>query len=262
MATTQSNAFNLKSFTLSVGSDLESVMRSVTAKKIAPHKLTNPPQVSVIIVVYNGLPYLKNCLATLEQTDYPNYEIILVDNHSDKPTADFCKQAVKNNARIKYIRASENGYFSGGNNLGVEHSDPKSKYVVLLNSDILIVRPDWLSILVQVVYPRDEIISFGYASLPLRPDGYCMLIPRKIYQKLHGLDVVYKMNWGITDFTRRALLDGVKVSAIINARDYIIHLGGKSYTAATLTKQDTNKPSLFWRFFSVNWLAVRAVKVI
>jgi hypothetical protein len=38
--------------------------------------------VSVIIVNYNGKMLLKQCLPSLLQTDYPSYEIIVVDNGS------------------------------------------------------------------------------------------------------------------------------------------------------------------------------------
>lgn len=42
--------------------------------------LNRKTKVSVIVVNYNGMPYLETCLRSLINQDYPDFEVILVDN--------------------------------------------------------------------------------------------------------------------------------------------------------------------------------------
>lgn len=39
-------------------------------------------KVSIIILDYNGLKFIQNCLNSVLKTNYPNFEVILVDNVS------------------------------------------------------------------------------------------------------------------------------------------------------------------------------------
>ncbi len=58
------------------------------AFKIAPHfALPRYPKVSVVVASYNGGKTLPACLSSLEQLNYPNYEVILVDDGSTDDTA-------------------------------------------------------------------------------------------------------------------------------------------------------------------------------
>ena len=58
------------------------------AFKIAPHfTLPRWPKVSVVVASYNGGKTLPACLTSLERLNYPNYEVILVDDGSTDDTA-------------------------------------------------------------------------------------------------------------------------------------------------------------------------------
>ena len=49
---------------------------------IVSEKSGSCPSVSIVIVNFNGRELLRQCLHTLLDTDYPNYEILVVDNAS------------------------------------------------------------------------------------------------------------------------------------------------------------------------------------
>jgi GT2 family glycosyltransferase len=97
------------------------------------------PLVSIIILNFNGLNLLRECLQSVFKTHYPNYEVIVIDNGS---TDGSCIMIEKEFPRASLIRNIENLGYSEGNNIGILRS--RGDYIVLLNNDT-IVAPEWLS---------------------------------------------------------------------------------------------------------------------
>ncbi|MEA2113337.1 MAG: glycosyltransferase family 2 protein [Patescibacteria group bacterium] len=100
------------------------------------------PKVFIIILNWNNWTDTKECLKSLENNGYPNCEVVVVDNGSDK------KQKITN-PKIKVIYNKENLGFSGGNNIGIKYAlKNNADYVLLLNNDT-IVNGDFLEKLVK-----------------------------------------------------------------------------------------------------------------
>jgi len=100
--------------------------------------MKNPPEVSVIIVNYNGVHLLKECLESLQGQTFKDFEIVLVDNASTDGSVAFVKNAYPD---VTVIENRENLGYGGGNNAGIRQSH--GRYVVLLNNDTK-VDPQWL----------------------------------------------------------------------------------------------------------------------
>jgi hypothetical protein len=86
--------------------------------------------VSIVIVNYNGLKWLKDCFDSIEQQNYKDIQIIMVDNDSKDESVDF---VLKNYPQVEIVYSKSNLGFAGGNNLAIEHI--KGEYVILLNND-------------------------------------------------------------------------------------------------------------------------------
>jgi GT2 family glycosyltransferase len=104
------------------------------------------PVVSIIILNFNGLKDTIECLKSLEKTTYRKFEVIVVDNGSEKNEADIIRKRFKH--FIKVYRLEKNLGFTGGNNWALEKT--RGKYIVLLNNDT-IVEPKWLEPLVSLL---------------------------------------------------------------------------------------------------------------
>lgn len=89
--------------------------------------------ISIIIVNYNGLKWLKRCLDSLFFQTYKDFEVVLVDNNSSDDSIKFLRENYKDE-RLKIICSHNNLGFAGGNNLGIENSS--GNYILLLNNDI------------------------------------------------------------------------------------------------------------------------------
>jgi len=101
------------------------------------------PLVSVLIVVYNNLDDLEDCLSSVLDSDYPNVEIIAVDNASTDGSPDFIRQ---NFPSVKLIEYPLNLGFGEANNRAFRLA--KGEFVFLLNPDTYLPK-DTISVLVN-----------------------------------------------------------------------------------------------------------------
>lgn len=200
------------------------------AKRFAVEEGSKPhPKISIVVLTFNALEYVKKCLESLQKYRPENCEIIVVDNGSNLETVEYLKGKKQDGLIDKLHLSNENNYFAKGNNIGVSLASGDSEYILLLNSDVEIISPGWLLPLINLAEPRC-IVSLGITGKPvLRPDGWCFLVDRKTYGDFGGLNEYYKMNWGITELTGKALQRGIAVKSVINPGRYIVHYGQKSY---------------------------------
>jgi len=110
------------------------------------------PLVSILWLNYNSAPFIGTPLESLERIrdlEYPNFELIVVDNGSTDKSFKTIEAALeKMDLQLKIIKLKRNLGFTGGNNVAYRARNPNSKYIVLLNNDAF-PYPDGLSNLVE-----------------------------------------------------------------------------------------------------------------
>ena len=109
--------------------------------------LTRYPKVSVIVCSYNGAKTLDRCLESLKQLDYPDYEVILVDDGSKDNTPEIAAK----HPWIVTIR-QENKGLSFARNVGGYAA--KGEVIAYTDSDCM-ADPDWLYFLVGTLISGD-----------------------------------------------------------------------------------------------------------
>lgn len=104
------------------------------------------PFVSVIVATRDRTASLAACLDSLLALDYPNYEIIVVDNAPRTgATADFTRQTYGDSARVRYVREERPG-LAMAHNRGL--LEVKAPLVAFTDDDVLVDRL-WLAELVK-----------------------------------------------------------------------------------------------------------------
>ena len=102
------------------------------------------PDVSVIVVNFNGQRYLETCLNALEQQDL-ECEIVLVDNASEDDSVAFVRERFP---AVRLVELDRNLGFAGGNNAGARAAS--GRYLAFLNNDTR-VAPSWLGALRRAI---------------------------------------------------------------------------------------------------------------
>ncbi|MGQ0699112.1 MAG: glycosyltransferase family 2 protein [Panacagrimonas sp.] len=138
----------------------------------ATHRVRRPlprpvPRVSIIVPSRDGGAHLRTCVGSLfAKTDYPDFELLLVDNQSTAPDtlAFFAEMAACRDVRVLPYPAPFN--YSAINNLAAREASGSA--LVLLNDDTEVLTPEWLHEMVALAC-RPDVGAVG-AKL-YYPDG-------------------------------------------------------------------------------------------
>lgn len=122
------------------------------------------PIVTVIIPVYNVLPYFKDTIESVIKQTYYNLEIIIIDDGSTDGSEVICDEYLADK-RVRVIH-QENKGLSKARNVGLDLMS--GEYVVFLDADDFLL-PQMIQTMIDTItqYSADIVIS-GYSVIPLR----------------------------------------------------------------------------------------------
>ena len=225
----------------------------------------------IIIPIWNQLKYTEECIESiLEATGFSSFRLILIDNASDRQTADYLDQIkAGHEGKILLIRNSENLGWVKAVNQGICRC--VGEYVCVMNNDT-VVYPGWLAQMIKVAEKEKAIglvnplwqlpkrfkkIPGAYFNKTIKKGrgefietdwvrGFCFLIKRAVLDKIGGLDEDfspgYYDDW---DFSMRAQRAGFKcarakgafVRHYVNASSPLI-LGRKGFNRLFQEKEE------------------------
>lgn len=222
--------------------------------------MSEPKLVSIIIVNWNGKHHLQKCLPSIYSNGYKRIEVIIVDNSSSDGSQEFIRTEFP---QVKLVVNTSNEGFAKTNNIGIKVSS--GEYVLFLNNDTL-VTPNFLVELLKSIEENPLIgcvqakilwmskkthldsigafltmTGFLYHYRYLCPDekkydkrinlfsakGACMLIRRKVLEKVGLFDEDFFAYYEETDLCHRIWISGYKV--VYEPKSVIYHsIGGTS----------------------------------
>lgn len=148
--------------------------------------------ISVIVIAYNIENYISKCIKSIEDQNYKNLEIIVVDDGSTDQTVDKAYQLSLKDSRIKIIK-KENGGPSSARNNGLEEA--KGSYIVFVDGDDYVAE-DYVSYLYSLIkkYNSDFAMSKNLFSSKkqkqIRNDTIRLLTPEQATALLMSTRVV------------------------------------------------------------------------
>ena len=212
------------------------------------------PKISVVVLTYNNLLFTQACLNSLEaNTNYRNWELVLVDNASTDGTPGFLAEYAANNSHVKLVQNDENLGFAAGNNRGLEVAD--GEILVILNNDTY-VTPGWMLDLtrhlrkdsnlgligpvtnnigneakVDIQYKDMQEMQNAARAHTLSHSGqelllptiafFCVAMPRIVYEKVGDLDERFGLGFfEDDDYCQRVRKEGFRIAV---AEDVFIH---------------------------------------
>ncbi|HEY8668644.1 MAG TPA: glycosyltransferase [Tepidisphaeraceae bacterium] len=121
------------------------------------------PKVSVVVCSYNGAATLEECLHSLGKLNYPNYEVVLVDDGS----TDNSHAIAARFPAVRYIYQQNKG-LSVARNVGAEAA--RGEIVAYTDSDC-VVDEDWLLYLVDAMLEQ-KVDAIGGPNVPPASDSW------------------------------------------------------------------------------------------
>ena len=129
----------------------------IIQKKISEYEkqYLYPDLISIILPIYNGEQYLRDCLESILKQKYHNFEVILVNDGSIDSSEAICRQYVNRDDRFRYVQ-KEHGGASSARNYGLELV--KGEYVTFIDADDW-VEENYLELLHQSLKENNADIS-------------------------------------------------------------------------------------------------------
>lgn len=119
------------------------------------YEVEGNPKVSILIPNKDSVKLLKNCInSILKLTTYSNYEIVIIENNSEKKETFEYYNEIKKLEKIKILKYPEKGFnYSKIINYGVKNCD--GDFTVQLNSDTKLLTPNWLEKFIGFAQRKD-----------------------------------------------------------------------------------------------------------
>jgi GT2 family glycosyltransferase len=236
---------------------------------------------SVIIVNFNHLDVLLDCISSLQPTISENDEVIVVDNASECSS----KETICSIYRwVRVIESPCNLGYGGGNNLGAQHA--KGKYLAFLNPDTALGE-GWLDILIETLATGTDIglvtpkillqqdpskintcgndihisgLTLCRGSKKPKSDfanfekvnaisGACFVIEKSWFEKLGGFDRLFFMYLEDTDLSLRSRLAGK--NCFNNPKAIVYHNYHLKTTQEKLYYQERNRYLFLLKNFQI-----------
>lgn len=178
----------------------------------------NLPKVSIIIVNTNELHHLKICLPSIFEQNYPDYEVLIIDNVSTDGSLDFIAQEFP---QVRIFKNNKNIGYAGANNVGFNHA--VGEYIAVLNPDTRVDK-NWLNEIIPVF---DEKPSVGLIT----PKILLMDQPEMI--NTCGNTITYTsltycrgLNKPLDDFKKAGIVSAISGAAFVIRRSVLDEIGG------------------------------------
>ncbi len=225
------------------------------------------PMVTVIIPTKNNLKYLERCLVSLlGKTVYPDFEVILIDDHStDQDVLAYYEIVQASDPRVRVFPNETEFNYSRVNNDGA--SLAKGQLLLFLNNDTEILHGDWLAELVRwvqlpgvgmvgakLLYPDQAIQHAGIVvgmtghanhvyggtrgpagALFVSPDAYrdvsavtgaCMLVRKDVFESVGKFNEDLRLVFNDVELCQRVRQAGYRIVYVPSAE--LLHYEGRS----------------------------------
>lgn len=163
-------------------------------------------KVSIVIPVYNKAEYISDCLESLLQQDFDDFEIVAVNDGSTDDSGKICDEKATEDTPIRVIH-TENGGVTAARRKGVEQA--KGEYIMFVDADDKLL-PNAIKTLYKAIIDSnaDEVIGTYKDQYGNRYDsGWRGFMPcEPLVRNLLSIKNSFCVLWGI--MFRKSLLDG------------------------------------------------------
>lgn len=250
----------------------------------ATYRLNQKPLVSIIIPTRDQRTVLARCLESVARSSYDNYEILLVENHSEEPETFAYYREVGRSPKVRLLTWDREFNYAAVNNYAV--GEARGDVLLFLNNDTQVINNDWLERMLEHIqrpevgavgaklyYPDNTVQHAGvvlgiggiaghvHRSFPRESPGYChrmvvtqnvsvvtgacLMMRKRVFQDVGGFDDRFILAFNDVDLCIR--LRQRNYDVIWTPHAELFHFESK-------TRGHDDTPEKIHRFeYEINW---------
>lgn len=216
--------------------------------------------VSVIVVANNEFDSLQQLIPSLLAQEYPNFEIILVDDRSYDGTYDHFRNLALTESRLKFLRVDEVHEASNAKKfaLTLAIKAAKNEYVLFTDADCAVSSPKWISFMVSSFYAPKKImlgvspylqektflnkliqyetgltssnyLSFALLGIPYMGVGRNMAYQRQLFLDTKGFHPFNRINGGDDDLFLQKIASADNTAICVEKETFVYSTPKKTW---------------------------------
>ncbi len=253
------------------------------------YHLRTQPLVSVIVPTKDHPEMLARCVESLAKSSYANYELLIVENGSERPETFAYYRDLESQPHVRILKWTKPFNYAAVNNFAAREA--RGDLLLFLNNDIDAINPDWLEAMVKQgiqpgvgavgakLYYADDTVQHagivvgmggvaGHAHLnyPRAAAGHtqrllvvqnvaavtgaCLLCPRRVFDSIGGFDEGFVLAFNDVDLCLQILQAGYRIVWTPEAELYHLESKTRGYED-TVEKQQRFKRE--YDLFHLKW---------
>jgi len=256
-------------------------------KKNANSNLSSQEPVSVVISARNEYHNLKHFLPQILEQDYPDFEVVVVNDCSDDESADFLDQLARENKKLKVVQLTQSLNFFQGKKfpLSMGIKSAKNDLLLLTDADCYPENDQWISRMMQAYQPKTEVllaygpyekqpgllnkiirfdtlhIAMQYLSLALAGKPYMgvgrnLSYRKSLFLKNKGFTSHYRISSGDDDLFISQVAKKQNTEVLISSENRMISIPKKSFSGWVRQKRRHLTTGFYYTFSIKLWLGL------
>jgi GT2 family glycosyltransferase len=151
------------------------------------------PRVTVMMPVHNAEAYLREALDSVLGQTYPHWELVAIDDGSTDDSWPLLREYAAREPRVRVFRQPERRGIVAARNRALEHADPHSQYLAILDADDVAL-PDRLAAQVAFLEARSDHALVGGHTLIIDERSQPLGLRRYPLEYAHICRVITRYN--------------------------------------------------------------------
>lgn len=236
-------------------------LRLIFYKKSEPEIASNPEPVSVVISARNEYHHLKHFLPQILDQDYPDFEVVVVNDCSDDETAELLDDLARRNPKLKLVHLTQSLNFFQGKKFPLSMGIKSAKHdlLVLTDADCFPESNQWLRSIAEAYRNGIEVVlaygpyqkvkgllnrlirfdtlhiaiqylSFALAGLPYMGVGRNLSYRKSLFLRNKGFTSHYKIASGDDDLFIHQVANKHNTRVLIQSKDRMLSVPKKTFS--------------------------------
>ena len=117
-------------------------------------------KLSIVVPIFNSKKYLRQCIDSILNQNFKDFELILVDDCSTDSSLNICNSYKQNNSNIKVLHLEKNSGVSYSRNKGIDVAE--GEYITFVDSDDFVEKDIYMDSIAKIEKTKVDFVVYGF----------------------------------------------------------------------------------------------------